>query len=208
MPTHSRPILNFKLVHRHPELLEMELDVMYTHIGSSPVVASFSALAKRIANKELPHGADIIVGIHSRLLDDPHPLQLKLVPAPSASFGGRWGEVKEEGVEVKARDTLEDEDEDPETGSHVGMAVRPTSPVYPSQSMTPASILPSSLVERASPPAAKGNTYPGGGTRGAGRPQGPVAASNLPPPRSELGKRNGAQTQASQNTVRFAGKLH
>ena len=55
---------------RHPELLEMELDVLYAHIASSTVVAGFPDFARRIANKELPHGADIIIGIHTRLLRD------------------------------------------------------------------------------------------------------------------------------------------
>ena len=208
MPTHPCPILNFKLAHRHPELLEMELDVLYTHIGSSPVVASFSALAKRIANKELPHGADIIVGIHSRLLDDPHPLQMKLVPAPSTSFGDHWREQEE--VEVKASDMLEDGDEgEEETGARVAIAVRPTSPVYPSRSGTPVSIPTSPLVERASASVAKGKLHPGKGKQGMGRPQRLVAAPNPPPPpRPELDERNGTQAQVSQSTIRVGGKLH
>lgn len=51
----------------------MELDVLYTHIASPAVVANFPALARRIANKELVHGAGIIVGIHTRLLKKPCP---------------------------------------------------------------------------------------------------------------------------------------
>ena len=49
----------------------MELDVLYAHIASPPVVAQFPALAQRIANKEIPHGADIIIGIHARLAKEP-----------------------------------------------------------------------------------------------------------------------------------------
>ena len=48
----------------------MELDVLYAHIESVPVVAGFPALARRIAYKELPHGANIIVGVHERLLKE------------------------------------------------------------------------------------------------------------------------------------------
>ncbi|KAI9458726.1 hypothetical protein HD554DRAFT_2317107 [Boletus coccyginus] len=66
--------LSCSLLSKHPQLLEMELDVLYSHITSSLVVADFPALARRIANKELPHGADIVVGIHTRLLKEPHPL--------------------------------------------------------------------------------------------------------------------------------------
>ena len=54
--------------YRHPELLEMELDVLYTHIGSPPVVSGFRGLAQRIVLRELPHGVDVIVGIHERVL--------------------------------------------------------------------------------------------------------------------------------------------
>ena len=76
----------------HPELLEMELDVLYDHIGSAPVVTGFPAFAKRLADKELPHGAEVIVGIHARLLKQRQPLTLtpaspvipsSLSPAPA-----------------------------------------------------------------------------------------------------------------------------
>ena len=65
----------------HPQLLEMELDVLYAHIASHPVVAGLPALARSIAHKELPHGADIIVGIHARLLKERQPLPS--TPTPS-----------------------------------------------------------------------------------------------------------------------------
>ncbi|KAF8837057.1 hypothetical protein BDN67DRAFT_957219 [Paxillus ammoniavirescens] len=60
--------LSCKLLSRYPALLEMELDVLYPHIASPPVVAGFPELAKRIADKELPQGADIIIGLHTRTL--------------------------------------------------------------------------------------------------------------------------------------------
>ena len=60
----------------------MELDVLYDHIASPTVVADFPALAQRIANKELAHGADLIVGIHTRLLKSSHPSRLKSAPLP------------------------------------------------------------------------------------------------------------------------------
>lgn len=62
--------------------------MLYSHITSSPVVADFPALARRIANNELPHGADIIVGIHTRLLKEPHPLPWRRAVAPLAKFSG------------------------------------------------------------------------------------------------------------------------
>ena len=97
---------DFKVVRRHPDLLEMELDVLYNHVASPPVVANFSALAQRIANKRLPHGADIIVGIHSRLLKESYPLPLKLAPVPSPSLSGPLRKEPEARESV----TLEDED--------------------------------------------------------------------------------------------------
>ncbi|KAG9310050.1 hypothetical protein JVU11DRAFT_10093 [Chiua virens] len=75
--------LSSRLGSKHPELLEMELDILYSHIASPAVVAGFPAFARRIANGELPHGAEIIVGIHTRVLKEPHSVPLKLAPIPS-----------------------------------------------------------------------------------------------------------------------------
>jgi hypothetical protein len=69
-------------IRSYPQLLEMELDVLYAHIESAPVVTGFPALAKRIAHKELLHGADIIVGIHKRLLKERQTLQSAPTPPP------------------------------------------------------------------------------------------------------------------------------
>ncbi|KIJ12319.1 hypothetical protein PAXINDRAFT_118184 [Paxillus involutus ATCC 200175] len=65
--------LSCKLLSRYPALLEMELDVLYDHIASPPVVAGFPELAKRIASKELPQGADIIIGLHTRTVREHYP---------------------------------------------------------------------------------------------------------------------------------------
>ncbi|KAF8546794.1 hypothetical protein OG21DRAFT_1577108 [Imleria badia] len=62
--------ISCSLVLKHPQLLEMELDVLYSHIASPSVVANFTALAQCVAHKELPHGADIMVGIHTRLVKE------------------------------------------------------------------------------------------------------------------------------------------
>ncbi|KAF8546792.1 hypothetical protein OG21DRAFT_1527597 [Imleria badia] len=74
--------LSCSLVSKYPQLLEMELDaVLYSHITSRPVVINFAALA-RIAQKQLPHGADIIAGIHTRLSKEHHPMVLDLIGVP------------------------------------------------------------------------------------------------------------------------------
>ena len=69
----------------HPQLLEMELDVLYSYIASPSIVANFPAFAKRIV--KLPQGPDIIVGIHTRLLKETHPSLFKSATlGPSSSF--------------------------------------------------------------------------------------------------------------------------
>ncbi|KAF8837052.1 hypothetical protein BDN67DRAFT_244089 [Paxillus ammoniavirescens] len=73
--------LSCSLVSRYPPILEMLLDTLYAHIASRPVVAGLPALARRIANKELPHGADIVIGLHTRILQEHHPLAL-IPPSP------------------------------------------------------------------------------------------------------------------------------
>ncbi|KAF8124560.1 hypothetical protein EV363DRAFT_1586825 [Boletus edulis] len=87
------------LVSAHPDLLEMELDVLYAHITSPTIVAGFPVLARRIANKELAHGADIVVGIHTRLLKA-SPTRTGPVPVPltraGPGMGVSVGEVKGE----------------------------------------------------------------------------------------------------------------
>ncbi|KAF8546931.1 hypothetical protein OG21DRAFT_1490676 [Imleria badia] len=63
--------LSCSLISKYPQLLEMELDLLHSLIASPLVVTHFPALAQRIANKELPHGTDVIVGIHTRMLKRP-----------------------------------------------------------------------------------------------------------------------------------------
>ena len=64
----------------------MELDVLNSQLASPPVVADFPVFARRIANKEIPYGADIIIGIHARLLKELHRLPLEQV-APASLPG-------------------------------------------------------------------------------------------------------------------------
>ncbi|KAI9458721.1 hypothetical protein HD554DRAFT_2317104 [Boletus coccyginus] len=73
--------LSCSLLSRYPQLLEMELDMLYTYIASPPVITGLPALAQHIAHKEIPHGADIIVGIHARILKERFPLPS--IPTPS-----------------------------------------------------------------------------------------------------------------------------
>ncbi|KAG6375007.1 hypothetical protein JVT61DRAFT_3786 [Boletus reticuloceps] len=90
----------------------MELDVLYAHIASPTVVAHFAALAQRVAQRELPHEADIMIGIHTRLLKAHHPFALKpAAPAPTllpATSLGPPGLVK---TDVSTSDAPQAEDE-------------------------------------------------------------------------------------------------
>lgn len=79
--------------------------MLYSHIASPPVVADFAAFAQRIADKELPHGADIIVGIHARLLKERQLLSLK--PGSSISLPGFFGPPKPAEIAVGASDAPE-----------------------------------------------------------------------------------------------------
>jgi len=95
---------------RHPQLLETELDVLYSYIASPPVVAGFPAFARCIANKEFLYGADVILGIHARLLREPHRLPFGEV-AP-ASLPGPLESTELIAWDVIASDTSEQGSED------------------------------------------------------------------------------------------------
>ena len=70
--------------------------MLYSHIASPPVVENFPILAERIAHNELPHGKDIIVGIHMRLLKKHHPFSLiTAAPALPPSSSGQSASVKQ-----------------------------------------------------------------------------------------------------------------
>jgi len=55
-------------MNRYPRALEMELDMLSQKIATAPIIEGLPALMRRIAQKELPHGADIIIGLHTRIL--------------------------------------------------------------------------------------------------------------------------------------------
>ncbi|KAH7882004.1 hypothetical protein F5I97DRAFT_1910981 [Phlebopus sp. FC_14] len=63
---------------RYPPILEKELDVLFKHVGSPSIVTGLPLLVQRIANKELVHGADIINGLHTRILSAHYPHALRV----------------------------------------------------------------------------------------------------------------------------------
>ncbi|KIK22894.1 hypothetical protein PISMIDRAFT_679755 [Pisolithus microcarpus 441] len=53
---------------RYPDVLELELDLLAQKVASTPIVEGLPHLMRRIALKELSHGADIMIGLHTRIL--------------------------------------------------------------------------------------------------------------------------------------------
>ncbi|KAI6113629.1 hypothetical protein EDD16DRAFT_1600797 [Pisolithus croceorrhizus] len=69
---------------RYPEVLELELDLLAQKIASTPIVEGLPHLMRRISRKELSHGADIMIGLHTRILQKHY---LPQQPAPIAFYG-------------------------------------------------------------------------------------------------------------------------
>ncbi|KAI6160333.1 hypothetical protein EDD17DRAFT_1510623 [Pisolithus thermaeus] len=75
---------------RHPAVLEMELDLLLQKIASAHIVEGLPKLMARISQKELSHGADIMAGFYTRILQKhyssqpPNPI---IVAPPLAECG-------------------------------------------------------------------------------------------------------------------------
>ncbi|KAI6019011.1 hypothetical protein BKA83DRAFT_4311419, partial [Pisolithus microcarpus] len=53
---------------RYPAVLEMELDLLLTKIATAPIVEGLPKLMERISEKEISHGAKIMAGFYTRIL--------------------------------------------------------------------------------------------------------------------------------------------
>ncbi|OAX33213.1 hypothetical protein K503DRAFT_666259, partial [Rhizopogon vinicolor AM-OR11-026] len=53
---------------RYPAILQMQVEVLLKHIASVPVMQNIPSLIKRIADSQLPHGADIIIDLYQKVL--------------------------------------------------------------------------------------------------------------------------------------------
>ncbi|KAI6102941.1 hypothetical protein F5141DRAFT_1217509 [Pisolithus sp. B1] len=69
---------------RYPDVLELELDLLAQKIASTPIVEGLPHLMRRIARKELSHGADIMIGLHTRILQKHY---LPQQPTPIVLYG-------------------------------------------------------------------------------------------------------------------------
>jgi hypothetical protein len=60
----------------------MQVEVLFNHIASVPVIQNIPSLVKRIADSQLPHGADIIIDLFQKVLLKYHPQAMALASAP------------------------------------------------------------------------------------------------------------------------------
>ncbi|KAI6038872.1 hypothetical protein EDC04DRAFT_3141189 [Pisolithus marmoratus] len=96
---------------RYPDVLELQLDLLAQEIASPPIVEGFPHLMRRIAQKELSHGADIMIGLHTRILQkhyspqQPTPVALSSGAPPKPALLSEWvrEEVAECATEVPVR---------------------------------------------------------------------------------------------------------
>lgn len=67
---------------RHPEILEFELDLLAEKYATVSIIQGLPELMTRIAKDELDHGAKILIGHHSRILQK---YSLSAPPLPTAT---------------------------------------------------------------------------------------------------------------------------
>ncbi|KAG0697502.1 hypothetical protein DFH29DRAFT_1003678 [Suillus ampliporus] len=74
--------LSSSFTSKYPAILQMQVEVLLQHIASVPVIKNIPSLIRRIADSQLPHGADIIIDLYQKILLQYHPLALALANAP------------------------------------------------------------------------------------------------------------------------------
>ncbi|KAI6102994.1 hypothetical protein F5141DRAFT_243247 [Pisolithus sp. B1] len=82
---------------RHMAVLEMELDLLLQKIASAPIVEGLPKLMARISQKELSHGADIMAGFYTRILQKHYLTQL---PTPSTAVASPPESVPDDSFRV------------------------------------------------------------------------------------------------------------
>jgi len=104
--------LSSSFTSKYPAILKMQVEVLLDHIASVPVIQNMPSLVKRIADSQLPHGADIIIDLFQKILLRYHPQELALAngppdgerpapmiskswpPQPTPQPGGLWNNIK------------------------------------------------------------------------------------------------------------------
>ncbi|KAG2114968.1 hypothetical protein BD769DRAFT_1363583 [Suillus cothurnatus] len=77
--------LSSSFTSKYPAILQMNVEVLLEHIASIPVIQNVPSLLKRIADSQLPHGADIVINLYQKFLLQYHPRALALANAPIES---------------------------------------------------------------------------------------------------------------------------
>ncbi|KAG1794267.1 uncharacterized protein BJ212DRAFT_1413272 [Suillus subaureus] len=70
---------------RYAAILQMNVEVLLQHIASVPVIQNIPSLLRRIADSQLPHGADIVIDLYQKFLLRYHPRALALANTPIES---------------------------------------------------------------------------------------------------------------------------
>jgi hypothetical protein len=64
----------------------MEVETLFQHVATPTVMKDFPTLIKRIAGAGLPHGADILIQLHERMLKQHYPRVVSPELAPQPVF--------------------------------------------------------------------------------------------------------------------------
>jgi hypothetical protein len=66
----------------------MEVESLFQHVATPTVMKDFPTLIKRIvgAGAGLPHGADILIQLHERMLKQHYPRVVSPKPAPQPVY--------------------------------------------------------------------------------------------------------------------------
>ena len=72
----------FRMNSRYPRILEMELDLLSQRMATAPIVEGLPALMRRISQNQLPHGADIMIGLLTRIIRLHYANGLSMIPTP------------------------------------------------------------------------------------------------------------------------------
>lgn len=75
--------LSSSFTSKYPEVLQMHVEVLLKHITSVHVIQNIPLLVKRIADSQLPHGADILIDLYQKFLLQYHPRALALANTPT-----------------------------------------------------------------------------------------------------------------------------
>lgn len=77
--------LSLSLTSRFPPILEMEVESLFQLITSATVMKDFPTFIKRIGGADLPHGVDILIKLHERMLRQHYPRIFSPAPPSTTS---------------------------------------------------------------------------------------------------------------------------